>query len=142
LAVGDEKSDDDRIAILLEILEHDRQHVMLYVAVCFGVPVFALSELSRPPSSPILRVILAAALVSFIGAGASYFFYAQRIHWKRLEGIKSIMNRDAEALRESLFGVSSGVWATAGHHYERGGHLLLGGSALFVVYVAAYVLAA
>jgi hypothetical protein len=123
---------DDRnhtIKALLDIVEHDRNHVMLYGGLCFPVPTFTLGQLEPLPQSVVDRILLFVSLALFVSAGVSYHFYAQRIHWKRIESVESVMEADPQRLREILFGPTTGIWATSSHLWNRGQALLVAASA-------------
>ena len=124
----------DIMKILLEFLEYDRKHVMLYVAICFAVPTFTLSNIKILDAPLVTRIFLFISLSSFIIGGMGYFFYTRKIHHKRFKGIQNIMELDPEALRKTLFGVEEGVWAEARKFYNIGKVSLIIASNFYIIF--------
>ena len=129
---------DRRMEVLLDLLERDRQHVMVYVGVCFGVPALSLSALKLEAVGVGLRVLLVLSLAGFVLAGIFYFLYAQRLHWMRLGGIQAIMDRNPEALRTALFDPKTGPWARYAHLYLTGQVILVLAAVLYVGFFVLY----
>ena len=125
------------IKMLLDILEQDRQQVMLFVVLCFAIPSFTLSTIQISSTPFLIRIFLVISLTLFITSGILYFFYSQRIHHKRLEGLQSIIDQDASLLREELFGSKKGIWAKAGNLYLAG---TISISLAFVNYILFFIL--
>lgn len=134
------ESEATKIKLLLDIVEKDRRHVMIYVSICFAIPAFTIANIKDLPRSYIIRGLLILALGSFIGAGVSYFTYAQRIHWKRLAAIQHVVALNAPAVRTELFDPASGIWATAGCWYRCGNWLIFIAAFLYVAFFLTYVL--
>ena len=122
------------IKILLDILEHDRKHVMLFVAICFAIPTFTLSKISILSTHIIARLVLLISLTSFILSGLSYFFYTQKIHRKRFKGLQNIMDLDQENLRRTFFGKSEGIWAEGAKFYNFGKTMLILASVSYILF--------
>jgi len=125
------------IKMLLDILEQDRRQVMLFVVLCFAIPSFTLSTIQISSTPFLIRIFLVISLTLFITSGILYFFYSQRIHHKRLEGLQSIIDQDASLLREELFGSKKGIWAKAGNLYLAG---TISISLAFVNYILFFIL--
>lgn len=125
------------IKMLLDILEQDRRQVMLFVVLCFAIPSFTLSTIQISSTPFLIRIFLVISLTLFITSGILYFFYSQRIHHKRLEGLQSIIDQDPSLLREELFGSKKGIWAKAGNLYLAG---TISISLAFVNYILFFIL--
>ena len=127
----------DIIQMLLEILEHDRRQVMLFVAICFAIPSFTLSNFEVSNLPLLIRIPLAFSLTFFIISGLFYFLYTQNIHYKRFQGLQAIIDNDPNLLREKLFGIKEGVWATAGRLFVIGKIFF---KLAFLIYVLFFIL--
>lgn len=118
-------SSNDKIKTLLSILDEDRKQVMLYVGISFAVPTFFVSDLGLKGMPTEARIFATVSLLGYIFAGLCFFRYAFGMGSKRLQAIAPIMNDDADAVRDQLFGSSGGVWASYRAFFIAGEVLLI-----------------
>ena len=137
--VTEKQNSMDIIKILLDLLEHDRKYVMLFVAICFGIPTFTLSKIEILSTPLIVRVFLLISLASFMLSGLGYFFYSQKIHRKRFKGLQNIMDLDHEGLRRILFGINEGVWAKAAKYYNIAKFFLVVASIFYILFFILFI---
>ncbi len=136
--MSDTNNSAEKIKLLLDVYEQDRNHVMIFVSVCFALPAFTLSQLKLEGSPALTRLALVISLGLFVSAGLFFFRYAQRQNWKRLDGVQSILRMDPEALRETLMG-QHGLWSTFGHVYNTGSILLRVAALFYVIFFVLYL---
>jgi len=129
-----------KIELILEIYEHDRKHVMLFVSVCLALPAFTLAQLHLQTTPIIAKVLLLVSMSLFVAAALCYFRYAQIQSWKMLWAVDLILSLDPEKLRKELMGKDLGAWATAGWYYNVGSKLLKTASALYLGFLIFYLL--
>ncbi|BAZ39296.1 hypothetical protein NIES4101_52480 [Calothrix sp. NIES-4101] len=109
---------EEQTKLLFEIIEQDRQHVMLYVGICFTIPAFSIAQFKITDMPLLVRCFLAISLLLFLFAGINYFYYAQAIHWRRLGTVREALKKEPEEVMNILMGSEKGIWALAKKYFQ------------------------
>lgn len=93
------KDNKEGISIILEILEKDKNLVMLYTAFCLAIPSITLTGLNNPDSLNSLQIStkigFVVSLFFFLVAGGLFALYAWRVHMGIWVILNLLMRKDS-----------------------------------------------